>query len=72
MAETKKTVPSKREQFENAVYDLGLRLIEDYRTGRCRDREKTVTVQGFAEREAFFIGGREQWNLTCNDLTKTK
>ena len=42
MAETKKTVPSKREQFENAVYDLGLRLIEDYRTGRCRDREKTV------------------------------
>jgi len=39
MAEAKKT---KREQFENAVYELGLTLIEDFRAGRCRDSQKTL------------------------------
>lgn len=39
MADAKKT---KREQFENAVYELGLTLIDDYRAGRCRDRDKTL------------------------------
>ena len=39
MAEAKKT---KREQFENAVYELGLKLIEDYRMGNCRDSQKTL------------------------------
>lgn len=41
MAE-KKPTSGKREQFENAVYDLGLTLIEDYRAGRCRDSNKTL------------------------------
>lgn len=40
MAE-KKPTPSKREQFENAVYELGLKLIDDYFAGRCRDLNKT-------------------------------
>lgn len=42
MAEQKKPATSKREQFENAAYDLGLTLIEDYRAGRYRDRDKTL------------------------------
>lgn len=42
MAETKKPETGKREQFENAVYDLGLTLIEDFRAGRCRDHNKTL------------------------------
>lgn len=39
MADAKKT---KREQFETAVFELGLTLIEDYRNGTCRDRDKTL------------------------------
>ena len=31
----------KREQFEEAVYDLGLKLIKDYREG-TRDPNKTL------------------------------
>lgn len=41
MAE-KKPTSGKREQFENAVYDLGLTLIDDYKAGRCRDSNKTL------------------------------
>ena len=32
----------KREQFEEAVYDLGLKLIDDYRAGTYRDPNKTL------------------------------
>lgn len=42
MAERQKLGTSKREQFEGAVYDLGMQLIEDYRTGKCRDSNKTL------------------------------
>lgn len=28
--------------FNKAVYELGLKLIEDYRTGKCSDRAKTL------------------------------
>ena len=42
MAERQKLVTVKREQFENSVYELGLTLIEDYRAGKCRDRDKTL------------------------------
>lgn len=28
--------------FNKAVYELGLKLIEDYRTGKCSDRTKTL------------------------------
>lgn len=31
-----------KEEFEAAVYALGLKLIEDYTTGNCRDRSKTI------------------------------
>ena len=41
MAE-KKTAQGKKGQFEDAVYDLGLKLIEDYRAGQCRDANKTL------------------------------
>ena len=41
MAEKKPELP-KGEQFKLAVYELGLTLIEDYRAGKCRDRDKTV------------------------------
>lgn len=41
MAE-KKTAPDTRAQFSNAVYALGLKLIEDYKNGACRDANKTL------------------------------
>lgn len=28
--------------FNKAVYELGLKLIEDYRAGKCSDRAKTL------------------------------
>ena len=28
--------------FNKAVYELGLKLIEDYRSGKCSDRAKTL------------------------------
>ena len=28
--------------FDKAVYELGLKLIEDYRAGKCADRNKTL------------------------------
>lgn len=28
--------------FNKAVYELGLKLIEDYRAGKCSDRTKTL------------------------------
>lgn len=42
MAERQKLATVKREEFSNAVYDLGLKLIDDYREGRCRDSNKTL------------------------------
>lgn len=42
MAERQKLVTVKRDQFENAVYELGLTLIDDYRAGKCRDSNKTL------------------------------
>lgn len=41
MAE-KKPVPNAKAQFSNAVYELGLKLIEDYKNGACRDANKTL------------------------------
>lgn len=41
MAE-KKPAPDTRAQFSNAVYALGLKLIEDYKNGACRDANKTL------------------------------
>lgn len=41
MAE-KKNAPDTRAQFSNAVYALGLKLIEDYKNGACRDANKTL------------------------------
>ena len=41
MAE-KKTAPDTKAQFSNAVYELGLKLIEDYQNGACRDANKTL------------------------------
>lgn len=34
--------PDVYEQFETEVYKLGLELIEGYRTGKCRDANKTL------------------------------
>ena len=31
-----------KEEFDAAVYALGLKLIEDFKSGNCRDREKTL------------------------------
>ena len=31
-----------KEEFDAAVYALGLKLIEDFKAGNCRDREKTL------------------------------
>ena len=41
MAE-KKPAPDTKAQFSNAVYALGLKLIEDYKNGACRDANKTL------------------------------
>lgn len=41
MAE-KKNAQTAKEQFTNAVYLLGLKLIEDYQSGACRDANKTL------------------------------
>ena len=38
MAEKK----SGKEEFEAAVYALGLKLIADYKSGNCRDANKTL------------------------------
>lgn len=32
----------KKDHFEIAVYELGLKLIEDYRAGNCRDSNKVL------------------------------
>ena len=31
-----------KEEFEAAVYALGLKLIEDFKAGNCRDSDKTL------------------------------
>ena len=31
-----------KEEFETAVYALGLKLIEDFKAGNCRDSDKTL------------------------------
>ena len=31
-----------KEEFDAAVYALGLKLIEDYKAGNCRDKDKTL------------------------------
>ena len=36
--------PDEKEKFETEVYKLGLKLIEDYRNGNCRDSEKTLAA----------------------------
>lgn len=41
MAE-KKPAPDTKAQFSNAVYELGLKLIENYQNGACRDANKTL------------------------------
>lgn len=41
MAE-KKTAQTVKAQFTTAVYALGLKLIEDYQSGACRDANKTL------------------------------
>lgn len=39
---TDKKPPNEKEAFETAVYKLGITLVEDYRTGKCRDANKTL------------------------------
>lgn len=34
---------NKKEEFDTAVYELGITLIENYRTGNCRDSDKLLT-----------------------------
>lgn len=34
--------PDVYEQFDTEVYKLGLELIENFRTGKCHDRDKTL------------------------------
>lgn len=60
MAEKK---PDKREQFEAAVYELGLTLVDDYRTGQCRDINKTLS----AIIEIFKISQSNVRNLLTGD-----
>lgn len=39
-----KQPPDEKTQFEAQVYKLGLTLIDDFRTGKCRDRDKTLAA----------------------------
>ena len=46
--------------FDKAVYELGLKLIEDYRAGKCADRNKTLEaiIEIFkVSQRPFFSGG---------------
>ena len=46
--------------FSKAVYELGLKLIEDYRAGKCVDRNKTLEsiIEIFnVSKRPFFSGG---------------
>ena len=35
-------VTSAQMEFNKAVFELGISLIDDYRTGRCTNRDKTL------------------------------
>jgi len=56
MAE-KKAAPNKQEQFENAVYDLGLTLIDRYVSGKYASGERNEILETIVE---IFKSAREE------------
>ena len=51
--------------YNEAVFELGLTLIEDYRTGRCRDAPKTldaiIEIFKVSQSAGLFL---RQWRIT--------